>query len=48
MSPAPLTIDADANLMEAVYAMLQNETGRLAVVGDGEGPWHYPQAGFVV
>ncbi|SHL06560.1 CBS domain-containing protein [Desulfatibacillum alkenivorans DSM 16219] len=36
MSPAPLTIDADANLMEAVYSMLQNETGRLAVTDQGE------------
>ena len=36
MSPAPLTIDAESNLMEAVYAMVTNETGRLAVVGGAE------------
>ncbi|MBI9075458.1 MAG: response regulator [Desulfatibacillum sp.] len=36
MSPAPLNIDGDANLMEAVYSMLTNETLRLAVVEKGE------------
>lgn len=31
MSPAPLTIAADANLMEAAYAMVSNKRRRLAV-----------------
>jgi len=31
MSPAPLTIQADANLMEAAYAMVSNRKRRLAV-----------------
>ena len=31
MSPAPLTIKADANLMEAAYAMISNRKRRLAV-----------------
>ena len=34
MSPAPLTIDEDANLMEAAYTMLKNQMRRLAVMRD--------------
>lgn len=33
MSPAPVTIDENANLMEAIYAMLEKDTWRLAVIG---------------
>jgi len=36
MSPAPLTIDADANLMEAAYTMVQNQARRLAVMSKGQ------------
>jgi CheY-like chemotaxis protein len=36
MSPAPLTIDANANLMEAAYAMVYNNKRRLAVMDSGE------------
>ena len=35
MSPAPLTIDAGANLMEAAYAMVANKKRRLAVEQSG-------------
>lgn len=35
MSPAPLTIAADANLMEAAYAMVSNKRRRLAVEQKG-------------
>jgi CheY-like chemotaxis protein len=36
MSPAPATIDADANLMEAAYNMVKQAYRRLAVVERGE------------
>ncbi len=36
MSPAPLTIDADANLMEAAYTMIYQNKRRLAVMDSGE------------
>ena len=36
MSPAPLSIDADANLMEAAYMMYNNKARRLVVVRAGE------------
>lgn len=36
MSPAPLRIDADANLMEAAHAMLANNRRRLAVTEGGK------------
>lgn len=36
MSPAPLTIDANANLMEAAYTMVQNQARRLAVMSKGQ------------
>jgi DNA-binding response OmpR family regulator len=36
MSPAPATIGADANLMEAAYTMITLGQRRLAVVADGE------------
>lgn len=36
MSPAPLTINADANLMEAVYAMIDNSVRRMVVLSEGE------------
>ena len=32
MSPAPLTVDEDSNLMEASYIMLKNQVRRLAVI----------------
>ncbi len=35
MSPAPLTIQSDANLMEAAYAMVSNRKRRLAVEQQG-------------
>ena len=36
MSPAPLTIDANANLMEAAYTMVQDQARRLAVMSKGQ------------
>lgn len=36
MSPAPLTISANANLMEAAYIMITNNERRLAVIKAGE------------
>jgi CheY-like chemotaxis protein len=36
MSPAPLTIDANANLMEAAYTMVQSQARRLAVMSKGK------------
>ena len=36
MSPAPLTIDAGANLMEAAYTMVYHAKRRLAVMDSGE------------
>ena len=36
MSPAPLTIDGDSNLMEAAYMMVSNKARRLVVVKGGE------------
>lgn len=36
MSPAPLTIDGEANLMEAAYMMINKNARRLAVVKSGE------------
>ncbi len=36
MSPAPLNIDGDANLMEAAGMMVENRVRRLAVVRSGE------------
>ncbi len=36
MSPAPLTIEADANLMEAAYMMVENKVRRLAVMKSGK------------
>ncbi|UCH22256.1 MAG: response regulator [Deltaproteobacteria bacterium] len=36
MSPAPITIDGKASLMEAAYMMLENKVRRLAVVVSGE------------
>jgi DNA-binding response OmpR family regulator len=36
MSPTPLTIEADANLMEAAYMMIQNNIRRLAVIKSGK------------
>jgi FixJ family two-component response regulator len=36
MSPAPLTIDGDSNLMEAVGMMIENRARRLAVTRSGE------------
>ena len=36
MSPAPCTIDENANLMEAAYSMIKNKERRLAVVRKGE------------
>lgn len=36
MSPAPLTIDAGANLMEAAHIMITNNERRLAVIQSGE------------
>jgi CheY-like chemotaxis protein len=36
MSPAPLTIDGESNLMEAVGMMIENRARRLAVVRSGE------------
>ena len=36
MSPAPLTIDAHANLMEAAYTMVYHNKRRLAVMDAGE------------
>lgn len=36
MSPAPLSIEAEANLMEAAYLMFSTKARRLAVVSGGE------------
>jgi CBS domain-containing protein len=36
MSPAPLTIDGESNLMEAVGMMIESRARRLAVVRSGE------------
>ena len=36
MSQAPLTIEADANLMEAAYMMVENKVRRLAVMKSGK------------
>jgi CheY-like chemotaxis protein len=36
MSPAPLTIDAEGNLMEAAYTMVYQNKRRLAVMDSGE------------
>ncbi|WDN90317.1 hypothetical protein BuS5_03288 [Desulfosarcina sp. BuS5] len=36
MSPAPLTIEADANLMETAYMMVDNKVRRLAVMKSGK------------
>ncbi|MBW1709273.1 MAG: response regulator [Deltaproteobacteria bacterium] len=36
MSPAPLTIADNANLMEAAYTMVKNQVRRLAVTREGE------------
>lgn len=36
MSPAPITIDAGSNLMEAAYVMVSHEARRLVVVESGE------------
>jgi DNA-binding response OmpR family regulator len=36
MSPAPFSIEATANLMEAAYAMIKNNERRLAVTESGE------------
>ena len=36
MSPAPLTIDAHANLMEAAHIMVSNNARRLVVIKSGE------------
>ena len=36
MSPAPRTIDAEANLMEAAYMMIYQNKRRLAVVDSGK------------
>jgi len=36
MSPAPYTIDAEANLMEAAYTMIYQNKRRLAVMDSGE------------
>ena len=36
MSPAPLTVEANANLMEAAYIMVANNERRLAVLDSGE------------
>jgi len=36
MSPAPLTIDAGANLMEAAHIMIKNNERRLAVIQSGD------------
>ena len=36
MSPAPRTINADANLMEAAYTMIYQNKRRLAVIDSGE------------
>jgi CBS domain-containing protein len=35
MAPPPLTIDYDANLMEASYAMVSNKERRLVVLKKG-------------
>lgn len=35
MSPAPMSIDAGANLMEAAYILLENNARRLAVLSEG-------------
>ena len=35
MSPSPLTINEDANLMEAAYTMLKNQMRRLGVMREG-------------
>jgi CBS domain-containing protein len=36
MSPAPLTVDAASNLMEAAYKMVMNKERRLVVVKEGQ------------
>jgi len=36
MSPAPLTIDAESNLMDAAYTMVVKNVRRLVVVSSGE------------
>jgi DNA-binding response OmpR family regulator len=36
MSPAPLTIDGDSNLMEAAYMLVSNKARRLVVVKGGD------------
>ena len=36
MSPAPYTIDAQANLMEAAYTMIYQNKRRLAVMDSGQ------------
>ncbi len=36
MSPAPITIDSDANLMEAAYVMVSNAARRLVVMAVGK------------
>lgn len=36
MSPTPFTIEADANLMEAAYMMVDNKVRRLAVMKSGK------------
>ncbi|UCF85884.1 MAG: response regulator [Desulfobacteraceae bacterium] len=36
MSPAPLTIDGESNLLEATYIMVSNNVRRLVVVSKGE------------
>ena len=36
MSPAPVTLKADANLMEAAYTMIQLGQRQLAVIADSK------------
>jgi CheY-like chemotaxis protein len=36
MSPSPLTVDGESNLMEAAYQMVSNRVRRLVVVSSGE------------
>ena len=36
MSPAPRTIEADANLMEAAYTMITHNKRRLTIIDSGK------------
>jgi CBS domain-containing protein len=45
MSPAPMTINDDANLMEAAYTMVTNKLRRMVVMRGGEVAGHCSRTG---